>query len=125
MRLWMPLGMLLTLLILAMVNSQTIYHQTNTLQLQIQAVDEAAQVEDWALAEDCLASSHGQWDTLTPYLGLVSNHTTVDDIEGMYLRAMAFCQTQEPTEFRAELADLHHALQVLQNWESPSFGNLF
>ncbi|WP_409968583.1 DUF4363 family protein [Bengtsoniella intestinalis] len=125
MKLWMPLGVLVAMTVLAVVNSQTIYRQTSALQLQIQAVDEAVQADNWALAEDSLAQSHGQWDAITPYLGLVSNHTTIDNIEGMYLRAMAFCQTQEPTEFRAEIADLHHALQVLQSWESPSLENLF
>lgn len=125
MKLWMPLGVLTVILGLSFYNATTIYRYSEALQTQIEAVDEAAQVEDWALAQEHLAQSHSQWDAVTPYLAITSNHTTVDAIEGMYLRAMAFCQTQEPTEFRAELADLHHALQVLQNWESPGLGNLF
>lgn len=125
MKLWMPLGILCLLALVASWNSALIYNQTQTLQTQIEAVDEFAEVEDWDNAQAALEASHDQWDGVTSYLSVMSNHTTVDAIEGMYLRAMAFCQTHEPTEFRAELADLHHALQVLQNWESPSLGNLF
>lgn len=105
-------------------SAQSIAQESTLLQEEIRLVDQAVQREDWLLAQNLLAQSHQHWDRQQPLLCAVASHTYLGEIEAMYLRAMAFCQTQEPTEFRAELADLHHQLQVLGDMEQLNLCNI-
>ena len=58
------------------------------------------------------------------YLHIVSHHDAVDDAEAMYRRAMAFAETQEITEFRAELSDLMDQLRLISEMEALNIRNV-
>ncbi len=119
-----PVLVLVCVFSLGWWNAQTIAQETTFLQEEIRLVDQAVQEENWFVAQALLSQSHAHWDTQQPFLCAVTSHSHLGEIEAMYLRAMAFCQTQEPTEFRAELADLHHQLQVLSDWEQLNWCNI-
>ena len=51
-------------------------------------------------------------------------HDAVDDAEAMYRRAMAFAAAEEPSEFRAEIADLSDQLRLLSEMEQCSIKNI-
>ena len=48
----------------------------------------------------------------------------MDDAEAMYRRCAAFAAAEEPSEFRAELADLDDQLRLLAEMERFSIKNV-
>ena len=48
----------------------------------------------------------------------------MDDAEAMYRRAMAFAETQEITEFRAELSNLMDQLRLISEMEALNIRNV-
>ena len=48
----------------------------------------------------------------------------MDDAEAMYRRAMAFADTRELSEFRAELSDLRDQLRLLAEMERLNLKNV-
>ena len=101
-----PIAVLCALLALSLWNSSHMERQTRRWRAQLQETDRLAQSECWAEALDSLWESYDDWTLRQTYLHIVSHHDAVDDAEAMYRRAMAFAETQEITEFRAELSDL-------------------
>ena len=87
-------------------------------------MEELAAAENWRSAADALAESYKDWSGSQVYLHIVSEHDAVDDAEAMYRRAMAFALEQEPSEFRAELADLQDQLRLLAEMERFSLKNV-
>ena len=51
-------------------------------------------------------------------------HDAVDGAEAMFRRAEAFAETEELSEFRAELADLTSQLRLLAEMERLSIKNI-
>ena len=100
-----PIAVLCALLALSLWNSSHMERQTRRWRAQLQETDRLAQSECWAEALDSLWESYDDWTLRQTYLHIVSHHDAVDDAEAMYRRAMAFAETQEITEFRAELGN--------------------
>jgi hypothetical protein len=119
-----PLLVLTVILAFASWNSATMSAHTDRWQTQLQQVDRLAQEENWSGAIASLSVSYQDWSACQTYLHIVSHHDAVDDAEAMYRRAMAFAATQEPSEFRAELADLQDQLRLLAEMERFSIKNI-
>ena len=58
------------------------------------------------------------------YLHIVSHHDAVDDAEAMYRRAIAFGETEELSEFHAELSDLRDQLRLIAEMEALNIRNV-
>ena len=112
-----PIAVLCALLALSLWNSSHMERQTRRWRAQLQETDRLAQSECWAEALDSLWESYDDWTLRQTYLHIVSHHDAVDDAEAMYRRAMAFAETQEITEFRAELSDLMDQLRLIWKWK--------
>ena len=119
-----PLAVLVVILAFALWNSAAITNHTQRWRDQLQQVEELAAAENWRSAADALAESYKDWSGSQVYLHIVSEHDAVDDAEAMYRRAMAFVLEQEPSEFRAELADLQDQLRLLAEMERFSLKNV-
>lgn len=91
---------------------------------QIHRAGVMADAGDWLEAETALAKSYTDWSTCQTYLHIVMEHDAVDDAEAMYRRAMAFAAAEEPSEFRAEIADLSDQLRLLSEMEQCSIKNI-
>ena len=113
-----PLAVLAVILAFALWNSAAITGHTQRWRDQLQ------QAEDWPEAVNALTASYEDWSDHQTYLHIVSQHDAVDDAEAMYRRAMAFALEQEPSEFRAELADLQDQLRLLAEMERFSLKNV-
>ena len=113
-----PIAVLCALLALSLWNSSHMERQTRRWRAQLQETDRLAQSECWAEALDSLWESYDDWTLRQTYLHIVSHHDAVDDAEAMYRRAMAFAETQEITEFRAELSDLMDQLRLISEMEA-------
>ena len=119
-----PLAVLAAILVLSLWNGSVMERRTSRWQAQLQQVRELAVAERWQAAEAALTDSYSDWSRSQTYLHIVTEHDAVDDAEAMYRRAMAFALEQEPSEFRAELADLQDQLRLLAEMERFSLKNI-
>ena len=119
-----PFLLLAVLLGLSLLNSFTMTNLTVRWQEQLWQADAFAQSENWTDATAAVAESYQDWSRRQAYLHIVTEHDVVDDAEAMYQRALAFAATREPSEFRAELADLRSQLHLLSETERLSLKNV-
>jgi len=79
---------------------------------------------EWAEALDALWESYDDWSHSQTYLHIVSHHDAVDDAEAMYRRTIAFGETEELSEFHAELSDLRDQLRLIAEMEALNIRNV-
>ena len=119
-----PLALLAAILAFSLWNSACMTLQTDRWREQLRQADALAQAEDWPEAVNALTASYEDWSDHQTYLHIVSQHDAVDDAEAMYRRCAAFAAAEEPSEFRAELADLDDQLRLLAEMERFSIKNV-
>ena len=119
-----PLAVLAVILAFAVWNSLSMSEDTNRWRDQLQCADAQAQAGNWPAATAELVDSYKDWSAHQTYLHIVSEHDAVDDAEAMYRRAMAFADTRELSEFRAELSDLRDQLRLLAEMERLNLKNV-
>ena len=98
--------------------------ETDRWRAQLQAADQLALSGEWAEALDALWESYDDWSHSQTYLHIVSHHDAVDDAEAMYRRAIAFGETEELSEFHAELSDLRDQLRLIAEMEALNIRNV-
>ena len=119
-----PIAVLAVILAFSLWNSHAMTAHTDRWRDQLQQAAALAQDENWPAVEDALKDSYADWSQCQTYLHVVTEHDAVDDAEAMYRRAMAFAATREPSELRAELADLQDQLRLLADMERFSIKNV-
>lgn len=107
-----PIFVLAALLAFSLWNIRHMEGETDRWREQLQAADRLALSGEWAEALDALWESYDDWSHSQTYLHIVSHHDAVDDAEAMYRRAIAFGETEELSEFHAELSDLRDQLRL-------------
>ena len=118
------IAILTAILVLSLWNGAAMESRTSRWRDQIHRAGVMADAGDWLEAETALAKSYTDWSTCQTYLHIVMEHDAVDDAEAMYRRAMAFAAAEEPSEFRAEIADLSDQLRLLSEMEQCSIKNI-
>ena len=119
-----PLLLLAGILTASILNCQTMETRTDRWREQLEAAETQAEEQNWSAVEKTLAQSYEDWSRHQTYLHVVAEHDAVDGAEAMYRRCAAFAATQEPSEFRAESADLRHQLCLLAEMERFSVKNI-
>ena len=119
-----PLAALAAILAFALWNAAAAAAHTARWQDQVRRAEALAEQENWPAAEAALAGSYEDWSRHQTYLHIVLEHDAVDDAEAMYRRALAFAACREPSEFRAEAADLLDQLGLLAEMEEFSVKNV-
>ena len=111
----LPAAALGAILAFCLWNSAAMAAHAARWQGQLDQADRLAQAEDWGYAD---------WTARQTYLHVVTNHDAVDGAEAMYHRALAFAESREGSELRAELADLRVQLRELAEMEELSWRNV-
>ena len=119
-----PLAVLTAILAFCLWNSAAMTGHTDRWRAQLAQAGELARAEDFSGAAEALEASYRDWSRHQTYLHIVTEHDAVDDAEAMYRRAAAFAAAQEPSELRAELADLNDQLRLLAEMERFSIKNV-
>ena len=119
-----PIAILAAILAFALWNGSHMAASTVRWREQLQQADAQAQSEAWTEAVDTLAGSYDDWSESQTYLHIVARHDTVDDAEAMYRRAIAFGETEELSEFHAELSDLRDQLRLIAEMEALNIRNV-
>lgn len=120
----LPLAILTAVLAFTLWNGAAMAQNITRWHGQLRQADALAQTKDWARVMDVLQASYDDWSQRQTWLHIVAKHDAVDDAETMYHRAMAFAAEEEPSEFRAELADLQNQLHLLAELEQFSLENI-
>ena len=119
-----PLLVLAALLAVSLWNIRHMDAETDRWRAQLQTADRLALSGEWAETLDALWESYNDWSLSQTYLHIVSHHDAVDDAEAMYRRAIAFAETEEVTEFHAELSDLRDQLRLIAEMEALNIRNV-
>ena len=119
-----PLAVLTAILAFCLWNSAAMTGHTDRWRAQLAQAEALAQAEDFSGAAALLADSYRDWSRHQTYLHIVTEHDAVDDAEAMYRRCAAFAAAEEPSELRAELADLDDQLRLLAEMERFSIKNV-
>ena len=123
--LYLPsVAVLAAILAFSLWNDVHMSGETSRWRSQLDQADALVQENRWEDAQAKLAESYEDWSSRQTYLHIVSEHDAVDDAEAMYRRAMAFADTQELSEFRAELSDLRDQLRLLAEMERLNLKNV-
>lgn len=118
------IAVLSAILAFSLWNDSHMSSETSRWRAQLDQADALVQEERWEEAQAKLTESYEDWSSRQTYLHIVSQHGAVDDAEAMYRRAMAFADTRELSEFRAELSDLRDQLRLLAEMERLSLKNV-
>lgn len=119
-----PAGVLTAILALCLWNGAVMERETTRWREQLRELDFLARSEDWSGALSALEESYQDWSRHQTYLHIAAEHSAVDDAEVLYRRAMAFAQTQEVTEFHAEITSLREQLRLLSEMERLNIRNI-
>ena len=119
-----PVLVLAALLAVSLWNIRRTDAETDRWRAQLQAADRLALSGEWAETLDALWESYDDWSHSQTYLHILSHHDVVDDAEAMYRRAIAFAETEEITEFHAELSDLRDQLRLIAEMEALNIRNV-
>ena len=123
--LYLPsVAVLAVILAFSLWNDVHMSGETSRWRSQLDQADALVQENRWEDAQAKLAESYEDWSSRQTYLHIVSEHDAVDDAEAMYRRAMAFADTRELSEFRAELSDLRDQLRLLAEMERLNLKNV-
>ena len=118
------IAVLSAILVFSLWNDSRMSSETSRWRAQLDQADALVQEERWEEARAKLTESYEDWSSRQTYLPIVSQHDAVDDAEAMYRRAMAFADTRELSEFRAELSDLRDQLRLLAEMERLNLKNV-
>lgn len=119
-----PAAVLAAILALSLWNSAAMAADTARWRGQLEQVNALIDGESWPAIQQLLAESYADWSARQTYLHIVTEHNAVDDAESMYRRCMAFAAAREPSELRAETADLRDQLRLLAEMEQFRLGNI-
>ncbi len=119
-----PAVLLAAVLAFCLWNSSAVTTRTTQWRGELEKADRYAREEGWEDAANLIRESYAGWSECQTWLHCVADHDVVDDAEAMYRRAVAFAESGEGSELRAELADLRDQLQLLAKKEEPSIRNI-
>lgn len=119
-----PAGLLAAILVFCLWNGAVMNARTARWRAQLEEAERMAQAGDWTETAAAIRESYADWTARQTYLHIVTNHDAVDAAEAMYHRALAFAESQEDSELRAELADLRDQLRLLAEMEEFSVRNV-
>ena len=118
------ISLLCAILLFSVWNCARISRDTQRWSAPLTQVSDLAGQDRWSDAEERLAESYRDWSSHQTYLHIVAEHEAVDGAEAMYRRAFAYAEARETPEFRAELTDLLHQLNLLSEMEEISIKNI-
>ena len=119
-----PAAALGAVLAFCLWNGGAIASRTARWRAQLEEADRLARAEEWEDAAAAIRESYADWTAGQTYLHIVASHDAVDGAEAMYHRALAFAESREGSELRAELAGLRDQLRALSEMEELSLRNV-
>ena len=119
-----PAAVLAALLALCLWNGRWLTAQCAEWTAQLQVIDRRAEDDAWEDAEAQLEQLYGRWQQAQTWLHITVEHDVPGEAEGLFRRALVLAEEEDSVEFRAVLADLAAALQVLSEMQQLRLENV-
>ena len=119
-----PTAVLAALLALCLWNGRWLTAQCEEWTAQLQVIDALAQHDQWDTAQAQLEQLYGRWQQVQTWLYITVEHDIPGEAEGLFRRALVLAEEEDSVEFRAVLADLTAALQVLSEMQQLRLENV-
>ncbi|MBE6971691.1 MAG: DUF4363 family protein [Ruminococcaceae bacterium] len=119
-----PFFIMLSLLLLALVNSICLSRCCNDWLSALESADTAARQDDWESARQQLAVLYDDWEGVQTWLHITIEHEALNTTQSLFRRTLVLGEEEDSVEFRAHLADLHSQMQLLAELERISIKNV-
>lgn len=123
-RIWFGAAMLVVLLILGF-GSGAFMERTHTAQSKdLTRAAELALEENWAGAENFVGAVRREWDKKQPFIAALSEHTPIDQAEGLFAQLEAFAKTKNAALYSSTCLQLARLLESLGQSHRLNLQNL-
>ena len=119
-----PAAVLAALLGLCLWNGWWLTQRCGEWDAELSAIDKLVLQEEWEAAEARLEGLYGHWQRRGLWLHITMEHDALNEAEGLFRRALVLAEEEDSVEFRAHIADLRSALQLLCEMEQVRAENI-
>lgn len=119
-----PAAVLAVLLGLSLWNGWWLSQRCSDWDAELAAIDALAVQEAWNAAEARLEALYGDWRRQGLWLHVTMEHDALNEAEGLFCRALVLAEEEDSVEFRAHIAELRSALQLLAEMEQVRVENI-
>ena len=119
-----PALVLAALLGLSLWNGRWLTQRCGTWDEELTAIDNLVLQAQWDAAEEQLTQLYRDWQRCGLWLHVTTKHEALNEAEGLFCRAMVLAEEEDSVEFRAHIAELRSALQLLQEMEQVRLENI-
>ena len=106
-------AVLASLLALSLWNGRWLTARCEEWTAALAAIDARAEEDAWETAEAQLQALYGDWQQVQTWLHITVEHEALNEAEALFCRAAVLAEEEDSVEFRAHIAELRSALQVL------------
>lgn len=120
-RIWIGIGILLGLLIIGILVMQVTDQRLGVISEQLQ---QAAREPDWGSAVALARKAQDHWEKHWYLSAIVSDHTNIDEIDGVFTQLEVYQQHRDSTAHGATCAWLSEAIRDLEENHRFTWWNL-
>ena len=120
----LPTAVLVLLLALCLWNGHLLTQRCEDWTAQLRAIDDLAEGDEWDAARSQLERLYGDWQQVQTWLHVTMEHDALNEAEGLFRRATVLAEEADSVEFRAHIAELCSALQLLSEMEQVRVENV-
>ena len=119
-----PAAVLAALLALSLWNGQWLTARCESWTAALTAIDNCAEEDAWETAEAQLDTLYENWQQVQTWLHITMEHEALNEAEALFCRAAVLAEEEDSVEFRAHIAELTSALQVLREMQQVRLENV-
>lgn len=119
-----PAAVLAALLALCLWNGRWLTVRCEKWTAELEAIDDRAEEDAWEAAETQLQALYEDWQQVQTWLHITVEHEVINEAEGLFRRAAVLAEEEDSVEFRAHVAELTAALQVLCEMQQTRVENV-
>lgn len=123
-RLWIAVGLLLTLSSVALAGSRYLDHFASQMNLLLEQAEAQAEAGNWEQASELTEQALDIWDRHGSFLYTVLRHTDIDQVDTGFQEVLEFLQCQEDGEYSAANARLIAQVRLIAEMEQLTLRNL-
>lgn len=120
----LPVFILLVLLAVSLAQSAAITRRCRIWTATVDAVDAAAQAEQWEKAAELLDGMERDWAACRVWLRITVSHTALNQAKSLLAQSQLLCRLREGSDLRSALAELGALLRQIGLEERLSWENI-
>ena len=117
-------AVLAALLALCLWNGHLLTQRCEDWTAQLRVIDGLAEADGWDAAQAQLQQLYDDWQQAQTWLHITTEHDALNEAEELFCRTIVLAEEADTAEFRAHVAELRSALQLLQEMEQLRVENV-